>query len=162
MKAHDRSGDDPPPPRSRLEDEVLEILVRAEQPSSLRDHVRRKTRSRSRVPNPVNAGLFAQPITRLGAGGVLVASLVAAILGAWVRSSSALAATVLGLASFGFLVSLYVVRFTGPGRHGVKRWRGRDVELNPPPFSSSPRPFGSPEPPWIASLRDRFRRPPRL
>ncbi len=73
-----------------------------------------------------------------GAGAVLV------------EDTSAILATLLALASVGFLLAPIVGRYRRPGRSDVKRWRGRDIDLSPPP------------PAWVGSLRDRFRKPPRF
>jgi hypothetical protein len=80
---------------------------------------------------------------------LLVGSLVAAIVAAQVRSSSALAAALLAILSITLLVALYVPRFGRPREDQVKQWRGRSIDLGPQ------------SPPWVESIRDRFRRPPR-
>jgi hypothetical protein len=148
MKDRDHGGDEPTVPRSRLEDEVLEILVRADQPTSLRDHVRRKAQQRRRT----QLTAFTQSLPRLntaGPGTFLVACLVLAFLAMLVRDSSALLATLLAIASSASLVMIWVRRYGAGGRADVKTWRGRDIDLAPP------------SPAWVDSLRDRFRRPPR-
>ena len=147
MKDRDHSGDEPITPRSRLEDEVLEILVRADQPTSLRDHVRRKAQQRRRT----QLTALSQSVPRLttaGPGTFLVACLMLAFLAMLVRDSSALLATLLGMASAASLVMVWVRRYGAAGSSNVKTWRGRDIDLSPPPA-------------WVESLRDRFRRGPR-
>jgi hypothetical protein len=142
----------PRSPRSRLEDEVLEILVRTDQPVSFRDHLRRKQRARrrSQLRSAVGPGSrLADLAARAGPGTFLVGSLVLAIVAAQVRSTSALLAALLAIASIALLVALYIPRFGGPRRGQIKQWRGRDIDLGP---------HG---PPSLGSLRDRFRRPPR-
>ncbi len=135
--------------RSRMEDEVLEILYRTDQPSSLADHVRRKTarQRRSRISAVSRSyGLRRQA----GPGTMLLATLGAALLAVLVKDTSAILATLLALASVAFLLAPIVGRYRRPGRSDVKRWRGRDIDLSPAP------------PAWIGSLRDRFRKPPRF
>jgi hypothetical protein len=145
----DRAGDQPTPPRSRLEDEVLEILVRTEQPTSLGDHVRRKAQQQRRTPFD-HAARSLPSFGTAGPGVFLVACLALALLASLVRESSALLATLLVLASVASLAMVAVRRHGGAGGSNVKTWRGRDLD------------FGPPSPAWVESLRDRFRRPPRL
>ena len=148
MTDRDRGGDQPTPPRSRLEDEVLEILVRADQPTSFRDHVRRKAQRRRRAQ--LDAATRSVPsLGALGPGTFLIACLGLAFLATLVRDSSALLANLLGLASVASLAMVWVRRHGGAGGSNVKTWRGRDIDLSPPP------------PAWVESLRERFRRPPR-
>lgn len=149
MTDRDRAGDQPTPPRSRLEDEVLEILVRADQPTSLGDHVRRKARQQRRTRFERAARSVPTPTTA-GPGVFLVGCLVLALLASIVRESSALLAGLLVLASVASLAMVAVRRHGGAGGSSVKTWRGRDLDFNPPP------------PAWVEGLRDRFRRPPRL
>lgn len=149
MTDRDRAGDQPPPPRSRLEDEVREILVRADQPTSLRDHVRRKTRQQRR--SRIDAAARAFPSwDSAGPGTFLVGCLGLALLASIVRDSSALLAALLALASVASLAMVAVRRRGAAGGSNTKTWRGRDMDCSPPP------------PAWVESLRDRFRRPPRL
>lgn len=151
MGAGDRDRDHQPPdgqpPRSRLEDEVREILVRADQPTSLRDHVRRRA---ARPPRGRGGG--GPPwsrLDRLGSGGYWIASLGAAFVGALVHGTSPLLGTLCGVVSavsFGMLWRRGGANGYGsPGQH----WRGRDLGPNPT------------TPAWVESLRDRFRGPPR-
>jgi hypothetical protein len=144
-----RPADDvKPPPRSRLEDEVLEILVRADQPTSLADHVRRRTSGRPRVQRaPRMASL--PSIQSLDPVWFWVGSVATAVLAAGVRSTSPLLAMLLGLTSaFVFAMIWLAGRGAGSGP-GSKRWRGR--RLDEPPRAAV----------WVDALRDRFRRPPR-
>lgn len=141
------SGDQPP--RSRLEDEVLEILVRSEQPTSLADHVRRRTARRSGGPPP-RAGRPFPGVGSVGPGTLLIASVGAAVLAAVARPESPLLAFLLGLGSAILFGAIWVRRFGGPGGPEVQRWRGRDLDLGPGGAA------------WVESLRDRFKRPPRF
>ena len=135
--------------RSRLEDEVLEILYRAEQPTSLADHLRRKARrQRAERLATLGAALGRLP-RRAGSGTMLAAALGAALLGVLVRDTSALLATLLAVVSIGCLLWPIIDRVRRPQPPTVKRWRGRDIEPEPEP------------PPWLRNLRDRFRKPPR-
>ena len=149
MTDRDRRGEQPPPPRSRLEDEVLEILVRTDQPTSLRDHVRRKTRQRRRSRVAAAARSIPSLGTRFGPGSYLVGCLILALLATLVDSTSPLLAQLLAIGSIASLVMVWVSRYRTPGGSEIKQWRGRDIDLRPPP------------PPWVESLRDRLRRPPR-
>lgn len=145
----DREPSGEQPPRSRLEDEVLEILVRAEQPTSLADHVRRRTARRPGGPPP-RGGRTLPGLGGVGPGTLLIASLVAALLATLARPESPLLAFLLGLGSALLFGAIWVRRYAGPSGPEVKRWRGRDLNLGP----------GGPA--WVASLRDRFKRPPRF
>ena len=148
MSERDRGGEQPTPPRSRLEDEVLEILVRADQqPTSLREHVRRKAQERRRAQLS-GAARSLPGIGTAGPGTFLIACLALAFLATLVRDSSALLAYALALLSVAALAMVWVRR-AGGGGSGPKTWRGRDMDLSPPP------------PAWVEALRDRFRRPPR-
>jgi len=137
-----------PPHRSRLEDEVLEILARADQPTSLSDHIRRRTAARRRARF---AHAFAWVTSRspvVSDGAMLVASLVTAIVAMLIVHDSALAARILAVVSIVLLLAPIVLHYRRP-RSTIKTWRGRDMDLRPGP------------PDWVESLRDRFRRPPR-
>lgn len=149
MPDHNRAGDQPTPPRSRLEDEVLEILVRTDQPTSLADHVRRKTQQQRRPR--IDAAARAVPsFDSAGPGTFLIVCLVLALLASIVRDTSALLAALLALTSVAALAMVAVRRRGGAGGPGTKTWRGRDLDVDPPP------------PAWVEALRDRFRRPPRF
>ena len=139
----------PPGQRSRLEDEVLEILVRTDQPPSLRDHIRRKA-ARRRHARLAGVARDLPAVARgLGPGAMLVGALAVAVLAALLRPSSPLFAQLLAVASVALLGGVYLLRSRGGRGPRVKQWRGRDIDLSPPP------------PAWMTSLRERFRRPPR-
>lgn len=138
----------PQPPRSRLEDEVLEILHRAEQPTSLRDHLRRTAQRRRRERMAAAAGSVPS-WSSAGPGTFLLACLALALLATLIRDASAALGALLAIASVACLVMVAVRRGGGDGS-GPKSWRGRD--LDPTPTT----------PAWVDSLRDRFRGPPRL
>ena len=135
--------------RSRLEDEVLEILVRSEQPTSLSDHIRRKAVRERRMRAGRAASGLPRVASSLGPGSLLIASIVLAFVAAAVRDWSALLGQLLAIASVAALIGIYVVTHRRPCGSSVKQWRGRDIDLSPT------------APAWVESLRDRFRRPPR-
>lgn len=144
----DTDADPPTNPQrpSRLEAEVAEILARTEQPASFSDHVRRKAEAAG-GPRP---GVPAIPsLQHLGPGSFLLGALGLAFLGAAVSGVSPLLATLFAIASFVSLAMVWVRR-EPPGPSGPKMWRGRDLDSGPD------------SPPWVNSIRDRMRRPPRL
>lgn len=149
MTDHNDASEPSSPRRSRLDDELRDILIKADQPTSLADHVRRKTqmpRARQR-PTPVEPILAS--VRHLSGGALLIASLVVAFVASWTRDTSALLATLLAIMSVALLASIFVGQHRGPGQSDVKQWRGRDLDL------------GSPPPAWVGSLRDRFKGPPK-
>lgn len=151
MTDDEQDGNQPPPKRSRLEDEVREILIRTEQPASFQDHVRRKAQSR-RPPERRPAASAAPRLDVYGPGAYLIGSLALAFVGMMLRDLSPLLAVVCGLGSVVLLAMMWKPRAGSPGDPNIKRWRGEDINLREPP----------PPPAWLASLRERFRRPPRL
>lgn len=142
-------SDKSPTGRTRLDDELHEILIKSEQPASFADHVRRKTQFQRPARRAWGSGLSVPSLARMSGGSRLVASLVVALVASSTRDTSSLLATVLAIVSVALLGSMYAGPRHGPGGPGVKQWRGRDLDL-----SSSP-------PAWVGSLRDRFRGPPR-
>lgn len=144
MNQPDSDPTPPRAPRTRLEDEVLEILHRAERPPSLADRVQREAwRYRGRLARrsvPLRAP------RALGPGAFLLGSLLVAAVGALVHDAVPLLGFLAGLLSFALLVLLWVPRFGGGA--GGKRWRGRDLDLS------------GRDPAWLEGMRDRFRRPP--
>ena len=118
------SSPDPPPQRTRLEDEVLQILNQVDRDPTpaerLRDAGRRGRRAVSKPP------ALPSPMRRLGPGLWLVASLLIAGAAALVAPSSHLAGFVLGIASLACLVMVWRPTASSGG-DGVRRWRGRDL-----------------------------------
>lgn len=145
MTDSDDTPSDRPRRPSRLEAEVAEILARAEQPASFSEHVRRKAEASTRrqPAPPVRLSL-----DQLGPGSFLLGALGLAVLGAAVSGVSPLLATLCAIASIASLAMVWFRR-PPPGINPTKTWRGRD--LGPTPST----------PPWVESLRDRMRRPPR-
>lgn len=139
--------------RTRLEEEVLEILQRSDQPISFSDHVRRKVAQERRERfGRWQASLASLP-SRLGSFSGLIGCLILAFLAFLVRDVSPLLATVLAIASVVCLLLPIVQRFRGPTPSADKRWRGQDVT-----FSGTP----GGQPAWFEHLRQRFRKPPRF
>jgi len=145
----DESGKQSPSGRSRLEDEVLEILVRADQPASFKDHVRRRASRQRRARFEQLASGLPGLGAAIGPGALLIGSLALAFIAAAVRDGSALFAQVLAVCSVALLLAIYALSRGGARRSNAKQWRGQDIDLSPPP------------PAWVSSLRERFRRPPR-
>lgn len=148
MSSGDRDRDraDEQPRRTRLEDEVREILVRADHPTSLRDHVQRRTARRPPMRAKQRA---AWTPAALGGGLSWIASMAFALLGVMVQSSSPLLGGLFGIASAVALAMLWLRRGGASAGPAPKRWRGRDLDFGP--GSSA----------WLDGMRDRFRRPPR-
>jgi hypothetical protein len=119
------------PPRSRLEDEVLEILTKSDRPPSnvvkFQSKVRQK---RYTAPNRLRASTANVRITSFS---LLVAMIVLAILAAVIEDRSALIGRVLALLSLACLIALFVRRWVRPEQPQIKTWRGRDVDFRPPP-----------------------------
>ncbi len=152
-------GESPPPgkPRSRLEDEVLEILQRTDTPVSMSEHVRRKVaqQRRERAHHWWNEARSLP--SRLGAFSGIFGFAILGFLAFLLRDISPLLATILAVLSVVVLFLPVVDRFrNGPQSSSAKRWRGRDMDVTfRPPGSSG-------QPAWFENLRDRFRKPPRI
>lgn len=146
--------DDTPPPtpgrRSRLEDEVAEILARADKPASLTDHVRRKTQRQRQQRVQASVNRFSSWGVGLDANSFLIGFVVAALLAGFLRDSSALLARLSAIVGIVCLLAPIVLRFKSPRQPTIKQWRGRSIDLSPQ------------GPEWVNSLRDRFRKPPRF
>ncbi len=146
--------DDNPPPtpgrRSRLEDEVAEILARADKPASLTDHVRRKTERQRQQRVQASMNRVSSWSANLDANSFLIGFVVAALLAGFLRDSSALLARLIAIVGIVCLLAPIVLRFKNPRQPTIKQWRGRSIDLS----------AQSPE--WMTSLRDRFRKPPRI
>ncbi|HEV2107523.1 MAG TPA: hypothetical protein VGR16_04620 [Thermomicrobiales bacterium] len=143
------SPDDPEDrKRSRLEDEVLEILQKSDRPISFTDHVRRKAAQRhhARPSRPA----FSLGGSRWAPLAPFAAAFALAFLGLSLRDTSELLANVLALLSVAMLFLPFIMRARARTDKNVKRWRGRDINLNPPRDD------------WFSAIRDRFTRGPRL
>jgi hypothetical protein len=124
-----------PPKRSRLEDEVLEILQKADAPPpkpialrSAADRTLWRTRLRAR-------GWTSQVEARLRQGGwsVIVAGMVLAILAnLLIDPVSPLFARVLLYVGVGLILLGFVQLYRGGSGSGGKMWRGKRVDLDRP------------------------------
>ena len=126
--------DSPPDPsksRSRLEDEVLEILERTDRPPSKVVKFRtRAERERRSVASRVNSKVSDFQVTSVT---LLGACLVLAILAAILSDSSPLAGKILAIGSIAALVALFTKSWRSPKPPTTKTWRGRDIHLRPSP-----------------------------
>ena len=143
--------DAPPPRRSRLEDEVLEILYRSDRPPSFSDRVRaaiRRAAASFRLRR--RAGGFGAVVARLDSGIWLAACVVLGIVAFLVRDASPFLARLLAVLCLAMIVLAIVRSFGRPDRGSVKRWRGHDIDISP-----SSRPL------WIDRVFRGPRKPPR-
>ncbi|MGI8643303.1 MAG: hypothetical protein ACR2LS_04220 [Thermomicrobiales bacterium] len=139
--------DEDRPKRSRLEDEVLEILQKNDRPISFTDHVRRKAaQQRQTAPKP-SLGLRHHRLWPLAP---FIGAFVVAFVGLSIRDTSALLATILAWVSVGMFFLPLVLHFRRPSQAHVKRWRGRDLD------------FREPRRDWWQELRDRISGKPRI
>jgi hypothetical protein len=126
-----QSPPDPSKPRSRLEDEVLEILQRADRPPSKVVQFRsRAQRERRSIAAQIDQVLSRVRITSMI---LLVACLVLAIVAALVSDASPLAGRILAICSIVALVALFVRSWRSPQQPTSKTWRGRDIDFHPSP-----------------------------
>jgi len=145
------------PTRTRLEEEVLEILQRTDTPVSMGDHVRRKVaQERRERADHLRQSATSLP-SRLGSFSGIFGFAILGLLAFILRDLSPLLATVLAVLSVVVLFLPVIDRARGGSTTSPnKRWRGRDMD-----FTSRP-PGMSGQPAWVENLRDRFRRPPRI
>jgi hypothetical protein len=119
------------PPRSRLEAEVLEILERSEKPIPFSARVRRITwrRRRDRLVEYLKSPI--QYVSRLGSRAIAIAALICAIMALFLNSAAPLLSRVAGFAFIILIAIFFFVGFKGStGGRSVKRWRGRNIELD--------------------------------
>lgn len=147
MRTTKLPDDEDHPKRTRLEDEVLEILQKNDRPISFSDHVRRKAIRQRQAARPRTTRLQQN---RFWPVAPFVAAFALAFIGLSIRDTSALLATLLAWASVVLLFLPIINRIRRPANTQIKRWRGRDVDLRPPRRD------------WIGDLRDRFSGRPRL
>jgi len=144
------------PNRTRLEEEVLEILQRTDTPLSMSDHVRRKVAQERRE----RARRWSRTATslpqRLGSFSGIFGFAVLGFLAFVVRDLSPLLATILAIASVVVLLIPIISGVRSPRGSTNRRWRGRDMDSFPSSYGPSSQPA------WFEHLRQRFRRPPRL
>jgi hypothetical protein len=144
----DPSGNDQTPRRrTRLEDEVLEILTRADRPPTRLEKLRswRWRRGRWGTSRRLRRGRS----TGFGNGSWLLASAIAGILALVLDGPSPLIARILAILCIVCFAVPIVARWRKPDEPEIKRWRGRDIDF---------RDSGSD---FIEDLKRRFRRPGR-
>jgi hypothetical protein len=125
-------ADQPGGRRSRLEDEVLEILYRTDRPPTARDRIRARLQARAAKARAV-ARRHDKVAVQVDSGVLLIACLAAAMLAYLVSDASPLAGRLLGLLSVALLLIPIVRSLVGPQSARKKQWRGRDVDLSSPP-----------------------------
>lgn len=132
---------------SRLEEEIEEILLRADRPPTFLERVRAFLRRRPRITLTGRAKVLAGRFddSAFVAGAVLTA--IAAFL---LRDSSQLLARILAVVAVILLLVPIVMSFTGPKHRAAKRWRGREIIDTPPS-----------RPSWLDRMFKGPRRPPR-
>ncbi len=120
---------EPTPRRSRMEDEVLEILYRADRPPTTGEKARaRIEEARFTARQTISSQRRGRSI-RLGPLALIVGSLALAIVAAMLRSAVPFLAVVLGLASVAMLLAVWFDRRPQPP--SGMRWRGRDLDPGP-------------------------------
>lgn len=132
---------------SRLEEEIEEILLRADRPPTLAERVRAFLRRRPRF-SP--AGRARALLGRLEDSAFVVGAVLTAIAAFVLRDSSQLLARILAVIAVVLIVAPIVMSLTGPRHHSTKRWRGREI------IDTSPS-----RPSWLDRMFKGPRRPPR-
>ncbi|MCC6313324.1 MAG: hypothetical protein IT337_04885 [Thermomicrobiales bacterium] len=116
------------PRRSRLEDEVIEILNKTDRPPTVVD----RAKARAAESQATLLREFRRPSTlQRPPLAMLAVSLVLAIAAALVSGIAPFLGILLGLASFAALASLWFQRT--PAASSPPRWRGRDMGGRPKP-----------------------------
>jgi hypothetical protein len=145
--------DDREPPtgrRSRLEDEVLEILHRADRPPSPWERARLWFSRLIRPRDPVRRRSSRSLLRRFDESLWLPACLVCGIVAYFVSDTSPLLARILAVLATALVLLVIVRSLVRPNDSSVKQWRGRDVDFSPPG-----RPL------WLDRVFRGPRRPPR-
>lgn len=120
---------EPTPRRSRMEDEVLEILYRTDRPPTTGEKARaRIDEARLSAQRSLATKRFGRSF-RAGPLALLVGSLLLAIAAAFLRSYVPLLAVLLGLGSAAMLLAVWFDRRPRPS--ASTRWRGRDLDDGP-------------------------------
>jgi hypothetical protein len=133
---------------SRVEQEVIDLLEEIEErgqeparPSNIVDfRVPRTSTPKRRI-----LGSFSRELRRVTAGRLLLLTGILAVLAWYVSRYSATLTTILALACIGCFFGLFFLRPSGGppsvGSSGstVKRWRGRDIEIEPPSMGGGGR-----------------------
>ncbi len=136
--------------RSRLEDEVLEILYRSDRPLTLSERVRASLRQAARPSRMRRSGFVGDIFSRMDSGMWLAAFVVLGIVAFAVRNTSPFLARFLVVTCLALLFLAIVRSFGRPDRGQIKTWRGRDMDFSPPT-----RPL------WLDRVLRGQRRPPR-
>lgn len=143
METNTPEGDKPS--RSRLEDEVLEILQRSSlEPGKVVRFTSKAQRERTVRIRQAKDRLSS---VRLSSLHFLAGCLLLAVLAAIVDNASPFLGKMLALGSIGCLVWVFVSSFRSPRETTTKRWRGRDIDFRPPGSGWSDRFRGGPKPP---------------
>lgn len=117
-------------PRSKVEDEVLEILMKNDRPPSNVVKFQAKViKSRYTLLQRVRRSLDGLNVTTTH---LLLATVALAVFAALLHGSSPFLGQLLAIASLISLVLLFIRGVTGPRRQQTKRWRGRDIDLSSP------------------------------
>ncbi|MEA2529847.1 MAG: hypothetical protein QOF33_5004 [Thermomicrobiales bacterium] len=136
--------------RSRLEDEVLEILYRSDRPPSLTDRARATLRRSRRSLRWRPSAFMAEIASGLDSGLWFVACIVLGVVAFFVRDASPFLARMFAVLCLALIILAIVRSFSRPNRGMEKRWRGRDFDISP-----SSRPL------WLDRVFRGQRRPPR-
>jgi hypothetical protein len=136
--------------RSRLEDEVLEILSRSERPPTVAERARGTIRTTRRSLR-FEADHWLDSLLHYFESGLwLIALIVLGFAAYFLEDTSRLLSKILVLICLG-LFGLAIFRsIQRPSRGPVKQWRGRDMELTP-----MTRPL------WVDKILRSTRRPPK-
>ncbi|MGH2533992.1 MAG: hypothetical protein ACRDJW_17035 [Thermomicrobiales bacterium] len=138
-----------PEHRSKLEDQLIEILMQADRPPTYGERARATLRRarRSLRRNRFRSGTSA--VGRFGLGTWLLVCAVAAILALVIGDSSPFFSRLLAIVAVVAFGVPIVMRWRRPDETDTKRWRGRDIDLRDRP------------PDVLDDFRRRFRRPPK-
>jgi hypothetical protein len=132
---------------SRLEEEIEEILMRADRPPTLWERLRAFLRRRPRLPSAARAR---SRLHRLEGGAFVAGAVLTAIAAFLLRDASHLLARSLAVIAVILLLAPIVMSFVGPKHESAKRWRGREIIDTPPS-----------RPSWLDRMFKGPRRPPR-
>jgi hypothetical protein len=136
--------------RSRLEDEVLEILHRSDRPPTFTERLRARRRSVVRGVQHHRSSARFDLGSLFDSGAWFLAFVSLGVVAYLVGDASPLLARILALACVALLAIAIVRSLARPNRGAVKRWRGRDIDISP-----MSRPL------WIDRVFRGQRRPPR-
>ncbi|MER3438548.1 MAG: hypothetical protein C4346_13720 [Chloroflexota bacterium] len=132
---------------SRLEEEIEEILMKADRPPTPWERLRAFLRRRPRV---LSAARARSRLHRLEGGAFLAGAALTAVAAFLLRDASHLLARSLAVIAVILLLTPIVLSFAGPRNESAKRWRGREI-IDVPPSRPS----------WLDRMFKGPRRPPR-